>query len=92
MLKYIITWVVVSMQTTSCPDVDKANDFGVKSSQYMGCLVRHFKTVEDPRSETFTSRDSAQAFYNKVKVLESNAFNFNSELIQKVRLDSLNIK
>jgi hypothetical protein len=66
MLKYIITWVVVSMQPTSCPDANKANEFGVKANPFTSCAVMHLQEVKEEHSKTFTSRDSAKAFYNRL--------------------------
>lgn len=80
------------MQPTSCPDANKANEFGVKANPYMSCSVYHAKEVRDLQTKTFTNRDSAQAFYKRAKASESYAFNFNSQLVQEVKIDSIKIK
>lgn len=92
MLKYIITWAVVSMQPTSCPDANKASEFGIKSNPYMMCAVYHARTVEDEHSKAFTSRDSAQAFYNRLKAYKPSGFSPLGDKIERLSLDSLKIK
>lgn len=71
MLKFIITWCVVTMVTDPCPDANKVDEFGRGVSGMTSCAVYHFHYEYDcEHTKIFTDRDSAIVFYNKAKNLE----------------------
>ena len=78
MYKYIITWVVVSMQSMPSPDATIQRELGITNS--MSTLGLNFVTVKEKREKVFDNKKDAIIFYNHAK-------NY-SEIIE-VKIDSI---
>lgn len=91
MYKYIITWVVLSMQPVHCPDTNKSNEFGIKSN--VSCAVNHIETVESKKIREFNSKDSAIYFIKRMNDYKHSGFGFYMrDEIKNIKIDSLKIK
>jgi hypothetical protein len=92
MYKYIITWIVVSIQSAPCPDANKRNEFGVMGNSNMTCAVYHFQEVKEKNSKAFIHKDSCKVFlsrlYNYQNIGKGNGLSINGG-IQDVKLDSI---
>jgi len=73
MIKYIVTWVVLKMMPTVCPDANKQDEFGRVSNSYTSCLVFHAEIKSDKPKKEFYSKDSATAFYNRLLIEAKNS-------------------
>lgn len=92
MYNYIIYWVLVSLQSAPCPDAGKRNEFGMLPNPYMSCAVMHYRTDKVSYSKEFKNRDSAQAFYSRLKAYKPSGFSFSEDKIERLSIDSLKIK
>jgi hypothetical protein len=93
MYKYIIAWVVVSMQPTSCPNSSKVSEFGTVNRSMMSCAVYHVETVKETKQKQFYSKDSASYFLKNINQYKPSGFNFSMEdKIEKIKIDSIKIK
>lgn len=63
MLKYIVSWVLVSMQSVPCQP--QADEFGRTSNitLYLEC----YQTIRTPKAKEFDSRIEAFKFYKRAK-------------------------
>ena len=89
---FIISWCLAITVSDPCPNANNTDEFGRKSNY--SCLAYHYHIEQDCDYEkTFTSKDSAMVFYNRVKeqmcVIGSD-WNFNSK-ISSIKLDSTEI-
>lgn len=66
MIKYIITWVLVKIIPTACPDAGKADKFGRVQSSYNTCAVFHAERKTEKQKRIFYNSDSAKAFYQEL--------------------------
>jgi len=78
MYKYIITWVVASMQSMPSSDATIKTELGITNS--MSTLGLHFITVKEKREKVFENKKDAIIFYNHAKTY--------SEIIE-VKIDSI---
>jgi hypothetical protein len=93
MCKYIITWIVVSIQSASCPNVSKVSEFGTINRSRMSCAVYHLETVKETKQKQFYSKDSASYFLKNINQYKPSGFNFSMEdKIEKIKIDSIKIK
>ena len=70
MEKYIITWMLISWVNVPCSqsgiDID---EFGrTTNNNIQTCTAIHMKKVEQEKSKLFFNRDSAFAFFNRLKL------------------------
>lgn len=92
MYKYIITWIVVSIQSAPCPDANKESEFGTKNRSMISCAVYHTKTVKENKERVFYSKDSANIFMKNIRNYKPSGFNFSMEdKIESIKLDSLKV-
>jgi len=92
MYKYIITWVVVSIQSAPCPDALRVSEFGTKNRSMFSCAVYHTQTVKEHKERVFYSKDSAQVFTKNIKGYKPPSFNFSMEdQIGSIKLDSIKL-
>lgn len=93
MIKYIITWVVLSMEMASCPDSGPYySDLGIPNKSMISCAAMHWKTVKTENEKTFTDRDSAFIFIDRLKKYKPVGFSFGKSEIENIKIDSLKIK
>jgi hypothetical protein len=93
MYKYLITWIVVSIQAASCPDVIKESEFGTLNRSPITCAVYHVKEVRENKCKEFQSRDSAMSFTKRLKNYKPEGFSTSLEdKIENIKIDSLIIK
>jgi len=90
--KYIVTWVIISYQPTSCPDAVKVNEFGVKTG-YAGygttCAVWHVKEVRDTLSKEFSNTKEMNGFIERMKAENNNTGIMSKPVLQVVKIDSV---
>lgn len=93
MYKYIITWIVVSIQSASCPDAISVSEFGTMNRSNISCAVYHTQTVKENKERVFHSKDSANVFIKNINNYKPSGFNFSMEdKIESIKLDSLKVK
>ena len=78
MYKYIITWVVVSMQTMPSSYATIQLELGITNS--MSTLGLNFVTVKEKREKVFDNKKEAIIFYNHAKTYSE---------ISEVKIDSI---
>ena len=86
MYKYIITWILVQVNSVPC---EQPNDkFGRESNTFLA--VNCMEVDEAEKSKTFKTRASAFVFYNEAKEesIEGDLFFTNNELTN-VKIDSV---
>jgi hypothetical protein len=71
MIKYIVTWIVISIQSAPCPDINRNSDLGLSSSM-ITCTALHMKTVKTNHEKAFTNKDSADVFVKRLQSYENN--------------------
>ncbi len=87
MIKYIITWIVVSIQNAPCPDINRNSDLGLSNSM-ITCTALHLKTVKTNHEKVFANKDSADVF---VKRLQSYENNYSFSIIGQERISDIKI-
>jgi hypothetical protein len=93
MYKYIIAWVVVSIQSASCPDASKVSEFGTMNRSTMSCAAYHLKTVKETIKKEFYSKDSASYFLKNINQYKPSGVNlFMEDKIENIKIDSIKIK
>jgi hypothetical protein len=93
MYKYIITWIVVSIQSAPCPDARRVSEFGTMNRSSMSCAVYHTQTVKENKSREFYSKDSANVFMKNINNYKPSGFNYSIEdKIEKIQIESIKIK
>lgn len=90
---YVVTWIIISISPTSCPDRPIKNEFGIYSGMVTGCAVLHIKTEQTPMRKEFTNRDSAFAFYERA-IGESGTqkFYYLGSHVSNVAIDSIEVE
>jgi len=93
MYKYIITWIVASIQSAPCPDANRVSEFGISNNNVMSCAVYHTQTVKTEHKREFYSKDSSRVFFKKINEYTPDGWisSFNDR-IESIKLDSINIK
>lgn len=91
-MKYIVFWIIINVVPMPCPDANKIDEFGRESSGFSTCAVYHFKIERKSKTKEFFSRDSAFAFYNRAKKLETKSFIAFDGNLEDVKIDSVKIK
>lgn len=93
MYKYIITWIVVSIQSATCPDANRVSEFGTQNRSIISCAVYHTQTVKENKERVFYSKDSVNIFMKNIRNYKPSGFNFSMEdKIEAIKLDSILIK
>ena len=93
MYKYIITWIVVSVQSAPCPNANRESEFETKNRSMISCAVYHTQTVKEKKSREFYSKDSANVFIKNINNYKPSGFNFSMEdKIESIKSDSLKVK
>lgn len=91
-LIYVITWIVLSVQSAPCPTAALYSELGVTSNNTMSCAVMHVKTVKEPHEKTFTCRDSAKAFVKRLRDHRPDSFSYLGDRVESIKIDSLKVK
>lgn len=65
MIKYLVTYLLVSYQSVTCPMYDIKDKFGRIDSY--GCRVNHIKQVKEKKEVTFFNLDSANNFIKECR-------------------------
>lgn len=95
-MNYIVSWIIVKMMLTSCPDTPKANEFGVVGNSYVSCAAMHFKEERFPNEKIFESRKQAYIFLEKLKEYSKYQDSqisqpFDGIKVQNIKIDSVTI-
>jgi len=92
MYKYIISWIVVSIQSAPCPDANRISEFGTQNRSMISCAVYHAQTVKEKKERVFYSKDSVNIFLKNINNYKPSGFNFSMEdKIESIKLDSLKV-
>lgn len=92
MYKYIITWVVLSIQSAPCPGTTRLSEFGTQNRNMVSCAVYHTQTIKENKARVFYSKDSAAVFTKNIRAYKPSGFNFSKEdQIESIKLDSLKL-
>jgi hypothetical protein len=59
---FLVTWTVVSIVPTPCPDKPKANEYGLGGNSMSSCAVFHFKEERQEMSKEFETEKEADEF------------------------------
>ena len=93
MWKFIVMWCLSTVVSDPCPDANKVDEFGRKSSPFTTCAVFHFHIEKDcNHSKEFFSRKSAFEFYGKAKKEEIDTEFFMNSGIVDIKIDSVYIE
>jgi len=93
MYKYIVTWIVVSIQSAPCPDANRVSEFGTQNRSMISCAVYHTQTFKEKKERVFYSKDSVNVFLKNIDNYKPTGFNFSMEdKIESIKLDSLKVK
>lgn len=95
-MNYIVSWIIVKMMMTSCPDTPKPNEFGVVQNSYTSCAVLHFKEEKFPNKKIFESKKQANIFLAKLKEYSrsnesKNSLSFDAVKVENIKIDSVTI-
>jgi len=64
-MKYIVSWILITMVQIPCPDADKKDEFGRISMT--NCSVNHCRIERDTLYKYFSDGVLAREFYLKAK-------------------------
>jgi len=95
-MNYIVSWIIVKMMMTGCPDTPKPNEFGVIQGGNVSCAALHFKEEKFPKEKTFGNKKQAYDFLKKIKeyskINESkNSLSFDAVKVENIKIDSVTI-
>lgn len=88
MYKYIVTWVLLNVNVTECPDQKELDSLYGTKSYSVSCGVAHFETSEKTKNKIFDNREKAFIFYNKLEE-KKQYYNFIYGGIKEIRIDSI---
>jgi len=54
-MKYILYWVLIQVQPTSCPEGPKPDEFGKMPTIYSSCAVAHFEQKRIKMSKKYNN-------------------------------------
>jgi len=95
-MNYIVSWIIVKMMMTGCPDTPKPNEFGVIQNSNISCAAMHFRDEKFPNEKIFESKKQAYVFLEKLKEYSKfeeskNSLSFNAVKVESIKIDSVTV-
>jgi len=88
---YIVTYLIVQMVMTGCPDANKPDKFGIIKSSNISCAAMHWRTEKEKVEKEFDNEADALLFFNEAKDYNKKEQEL-SFLIGNTKIDSVTIK
>jgi hypothetical protein len=82
MWKYIVTWIVFSVQPTVCPNEGYFQE---------KCTIEHTQIVKVNGEKSFLDKEDATLFINRLELYNKES-TLKQKGVEKIKLDSIKIK